>query len=79
MIPKKEKLQCSQKNDPDWVKEISLRFNADKKHKLTDNDKKFLQDLFLQYQRDGITPRKAFEKAKNVLMCFKNNKKRNMG
>jgi len=47
----------------------------DKKHKLTDEDKKYIQDLSLQYQRDGMTPRKAFEKAKNVLMCFKNNKK----
>jgi len=71
----RKNLQGEPKNDPDWIKEISLHFNADKKHKLTDEDKKFIRDLVLQYQRNGMTPRQAFEKAKNVLMCFKNNKK----
>jgi len=41
---------------------------------ITSNDKKeFLQDLFLQYRIEGLTPKQSMEKAKAVLMRFKNN------
>jgi len=40
-------------------------------YKLTDEDKKFLQDLFLEYKISGMKPKEAIEKAKNVLMSFK--------
>ena len=68
-------LQCTPKNDPYWIKELSLHFDSGKQYKLTDEDKKFLQDLFLEYKISGMKPKEAIEKAKNVLMSFKNNKK----
>ena len=68
-------LQCTPKNDPDWIKELSLHLDSGKQYKLTDEDKKFLRDLFLEYKIDGMKPKEALEKAKNVLMSFKNNKK----
>jgi len=67
-------LQGTPKNDPDWIKELSLHFDSGKQYKLTDEDKKFLRDLFMDYKIDGMKPKEALEKAKNVLMSFKNNK-----
>ncbi len=67
-------LQCTPKNDPDWIKELSLHFDSGKQYKLTDEDKKIIQDLFLEYKRNGMKQKEAIEKAKNVLMSFKNNK-----
>jgi hypothetical protein len=64
-------LQCTPKNNPDWIKELSLHFDSGKQYKLTDEDKKFLQDLILEYKINGMKPKEAIEKAKNVLMSFK--------
>ena len=67
-------LQGTPKNDPDWIKELSLHFDSGKQYKLTDEDKKIFRCLFLEYKRNGMKPKEAIEKAKNVLMCFKNKK-----
>ncbi len=64
-------LQGTPKNESYWVEELSLHFDSGKQYKLTDEDKKFLQDLFLEYKISGMKPKEAIEKAKNVLMSFK--------
>ena len=74
MKPGRKILQGTPKNDPDWIKELSLHLDLGKQYKLTDEDKKFLRDFFMEYILDGMKSKEAFEKAKNVLMSFKNNK-----
>ena len=37
------------------------------------DEKELLQDLFLQYRIEGLTPKQSMGKAKAVLMRFKNN------
>jgi len=64
----KKVLQGSPENDPKWVKEI---YYFSKTVKLTDNDKKFIRELFFEYQREGLSPKDALEKAKNIILCFK--------
>lgn len=70
----RKSLQCFPNNDPDWIKELSLHLKSVKRYKLTDEDKKLLRDLFLEYKMNGMMPREALEKAKKVVMSFKNNK-----
>ena len=41
--------------------------------KLSKDKKELLQDLFRQYRIEGLTPKQSMEKAKAVLMRFKNN------
>lgn len=57
--------------DPEWIKEISNYAKA-ARLELSREDKKFLRELFFEYRRDGLTPKDAIEKAKNVVFCFKN-------
>ena len=44
---------------------------------MTAEDKKFLHDLVLEYRIEGMKPKEAIEKAKNVLMSFKKEKPKN--
>ena len=59
------------KDDPEWVKEIAFQLSILKKQKITDRDKKLIRELFHEYQRDGLSPKDAIEKAKNFVLCFK--------
>ena len=70
MYAGKKILQGSPKNDPEWIKEIS-NYTKTGKLNLTDEDKKLIRELFLEYQRDGLAPKNAIEKAKNIVLCFK--------
>ena len=74
MKPGRKILQGDPRNDPYWIKELSLHFDSGEQYKLTDEDKKFIRDLFIEYKINGMKPKEAIEKAKNVLMCFKKNK-----
>ncbi len=68
----REKVLLGKKgDDPEWVKEIVSFASAYKKLKITDEYKKLLRDLYFEYQRDGLKPKDAMEKAKNVLASFK--------
>jgi len=60
------------KDDPEWIKEITFQLSILKKRKITDEDKKLFRELFFEYQRDGLSPKDAIEKAKNVVLSFKN-------
>ena len=59
------------KDDPEWVKEIAFQLSILKKQKITDEDKKLLRELFFEYKRDGLSPKDAIEKAKNIILSFK--------
>jgi len=64
-------LQCKKEDDPEWIKEIAFQLSILKKQKITDEDKKLFRDLFFEYQRDGLSPKDAIEKAKNIILSFK--------
>ncbi len=59
------------KDDPEWIKEIAFQISILKKRKITDEDKKLFRELFFEYQRDGLSPKDAIEKAKNIILSFK--------
>ena len=59
------------KDDPEWIKEIAFQISILKKQKITDEDKKLFRELFFEYQRDGLSPKDAIEKAKNIILSFK--------
>ena len=59
------------KDDPEWIKEITFQLSILKKQKITDEDKKLFRELFFEYQRDGLSPKDAIEKAKNIILSFK--------
>lgn len=67
MYASKKALHGLPEDDPEWIKEI---FHFTKKGKLTDEDKKLIRELYLEYQRDGLTSRDALEKAKKIVLCF---------
>ncbi len=58
------------RDDPEWVKEIVFQISIFKKQKITDEDKKLLRDLYFEYLRDGLKPKDAIEKAKNIMLSF---------
>lgn len=61
-------------NDPEWINEL-VSFLITTKDKNTINEyKKLLRDSYFDYMKEGLPPKKAIEKAKNVIMRFKINK-----
>jgi len=57
-------------NDPEWIRSIARFLLTIEKEGNSDEYKKKLLDLFLEYRRDGLEPNKALKKAKKVLDCF---------
>ncbi|MBU0496677.1 MAG: hypothetical protein KKC68_06980 [Candidatus Thermoplasmatota archaeon] len=58
--------------DPAWVSEIvSFVSDKDNEHIFLKN-KELLRDLYLEYMRDGMNPKDALLKAKNVILSFDN-------
>ena len=56
--------------DPEWIRSIARFLLTIEKEGKSDEYKKKLLDLFLEYRRDGLEPNKALKKAKKVLDCF---------
>ena len=69
---KKEKkiLKGKKENDPEWIQNISCYFFTYKKNEKSDEFKKELHDLFLEYKKEGMEPNKAWNKARKILDCF---------
>ena len=65
MIEKKV-IKGRKENDPEWIKDIAFYVKSGKAEK----HKKQLRELYLEYTREGMKPKEAWEKAKNVLACF---------
>ena len=57
-------------DDPEWIQDISSYFFTYRKNEKSDEYKKDLHDLFLEYKEEGMGPNEAWEKAKKVLGCF---------
>jgi len=69
---KKEKkiLKGKKENDPEWIQNISCYFFTYKKNEKSDEFKKELHDLFLEYKKEGMEPNEAWYKARKVMDCF---------
>ena len=65
-------MQSEKEYDPEWVKEIANDIYTLKKQKITAEDKRLIRNLFLEYLNDGLKPKEALNKAKNVILSFKN-------
>jgi len=67
---KKKVLMGKKGGDPEWIQDISCYFFTYRKNGKTDEHMKELRELFLEYRRDGLKQKEAWEKAKKVLDCF---------
>lgn len=63
---RKKNLLGRKEDDPEWLKDIASYVKLGK----ADKYKKQLRELFLEYTREGLKPKEAWEKAKRVLACF---------
>ena len=67
---KKKEILGKKENDPEYIQNIAhFILNIEKEGK-SDEYKKKLLDLFLEYRLEGMEPNKALKKAKKVLDCF---------
>jgi len=71
MYAGKKILHGSPENDPEWVKEIADYVKTGELN-LIDEDKKLIRELFFEYQRDGLSPKDAIRKAKDMFYVLKN-------
>jgi len=67
---KKKELMDKKEDDPEWILNIARFLLIIEKEGKSDEYKKKLLDLFLEYRLEGIEPNKAWKKAKKVLDCF---------
>jgi len=58
-------------NDPPWINELVTFLVNTKDKNVINKYKKLFRDLYLDYLREGMQPKIAIEKAKNVVMHFK--------
>ena len=67
---RKKDLLGKKEDDPEWIQDISCCFFTYRKNGKTNGYKNELRKLFLEYKRDGMKSKEAWEKAKTVLDCF---------
>ena len=67
---KKKELLGKKENDPEWVRDVACYFFNYRKNEKSDEYKKELHNLFLEYKEEGMGSSEAWEKAKKVLDCF---------
>jgi hypothetical protein len=60
----------NKERDPGWIKDIASYLESEEERGGDDRYKKQLRELFLEYKRDGLKHRDAWEKAKRVLASF---------
>ena len=58
-------------NDPEWINELVSFLINTKDKKIIEKYKSLFRDLYLDYLREGMQPKVAIEKAKNVVLHFK--------
>ena len=67
---KKRVLQGKIGDDPEWVQDIACYFFTQRKKEKTDGYQAQIRELFLEYKKDGLKSKDAWEKAKRVVSCF---------
>ncbi len=66
----KKVLQGKKGDDPEWVQDIACYFFTHRKKEKTNGYEAEIRELFLEYKRDGLKSKDAWEKAKMVLDSF---------
>lgn len=66
----KKVLQGKKGDDPEWVQDIACYFFTHRKKEKTNGYEAEIRELFLEYKRDGLKSKEAWEKAKMALDCF---------
>ncbi len=67
---KKKVLMGVKENDPEWIRDISCYFFIYRINGKTDEYKKKLRELFLEYRNEGMKPKGSMKKAKLLLDYF---------
>ena len=67
---KSKAIKVRKGSDPEWIHDIASYFFTYRKNGKSDEYKKELHDLFLEYTEEGMGPKEAMEKAKRILDCF---------
>jgi len=67
---KKKVLKGKKEDDPEWVQDIACYFFTHQKKEKTYEYEDEIRELFLEYKRDGLKSKDAWEKAKRVISCF---------
>ena len=70
MTLKKKGILGKKENDPDWIKDIACYFFTYQKKGKANEYADQLRELFLEYKRDGLRSKDAWNKAKRVIACF---------
>ena len=68
---KSKKMPRVRKNDPEWIKVIARALLDRSISNLSENQIKILRNLYLEYLRDGMSPKEAMDKAFQIVTCFK--------
>ena len=63
-------MQGKKGDDPEWVQDIACYFFTHLKKEKTDGYEAEIRELFLEYKRDGLNSKDAWEKAKRIVSCF---------
>jgi hypothetical protein len=67
---KKKVLMGVKENDPEWIQDISCYFFTYRINEKTDEYKKKLRELFLEYRNEGMKAKGSMKKAKLLLDYF---------
>jgi len=67
---KKKFLRGKKEYDPEWIRSIAHFLLTIEKEGKPDEHMKELRELFLEYRRDGLKQKEAWEKARLVIDCF---------
>lgn len=73
MNTKREDLSDKPEKDPEWIKEIVSFLITNKDQAIINKYRKLFRELYFDYLREGLKPKEAIEKAKNVVASFKIN------
>ena len=67
----------TKENDPEWVNELASFLITTKDKDIINEYKRLFRELYLAYLKEGLPPKEAIEKAKNVVINFKIKKIKN--
>jgi len=59
-------------DDPEWITELFYFLKITDKKETVFRYKKQFKDTYLTCIYKGLSPKEALEKAKNIVLCFKN-------
>ena len=65
----------TKENDPEWVNELAFFLATTKDKDIINEYKRVFREFYFDCLKEGLPPKEAIEKAKNVVISFKIKKK----